>query len=320
MKLMRARPRKQGGEGSLENIDGAPLHVHLEQYVKSLQGHKLIDHKNKRYFKVEDLKRHGRSVTVIGEAGYFGEAGNTYKVTNGELTHAKSDDEASTARVRTAFFVPPHAEFAIAAVESRRGVPNGNLFIDRFLRDMRQRFDTMFFPMDTVLEKDAWSAAGNLRAIQVVKPQYQMDLSSGVDQERTREKVEGNLTITGTPPKGMKHWPKVIWDKIRNHELDAAVFLRARREGESVDPDENVLVTVERDDRQKTFELGSDGKPSVREVLTTAGQELLKDDQFFKRAADSVRGVYLDLDKGWDQSWFGGTWPDEWTRYRWATQ
>lgn len=320
MKLMRARPRKKGEAGSLENIDGIPLHVHVRQYVETLHGATIIDQKNKRYFKVEDLKRDGRAVTVLGEAGYFGEEGNTYRVADGELTHTKSDEEAATARVRTTIFVPPHADFAIAAIESRRGVPNGNLFIDRFLRDMRQRFDTMFFPIDTVLEKDAWSAAGNLKAIQVVKPKYQMNLSSGIDQGRDREQVEGNLTLTGMPPKGMKYWPKSIWDKIRNQELDAAVFLRAREEGEHADPDENVLVTIERDDRQKTFELGSDGKPSVREVLTTSGQALLDDDQFFKRAGDSVRGLYLDMDKAWEQSWFGGPWPDAWVAYRWATQ
>ncbi|WP_422762283.1 hypothetical protein [Mycetocola saprophilus] len=319
LKTTRVRPKRKGVIGSLENVGGQPLHVHVEQFVNSLDASTVTDEKNKRYFKVESVQRYGRAVSVIGEAGYYGEAGNTYDVKTGIRVHARKDDEASTARTRTTLFVPPFADVAVFAIESRRGIPNGNLFIDAFLQEMRSRYETLFFPTETVLEQDAWSAAGNLKAIQVVRRSQPMNYSSGIDTDRSNELVVGDLIFGAEPPKGMRYWPKHVWDRIRGGQLDAAVFLRARTEEQNADPDENVLVTIERDNRQKTFELGSDGKPSVREVLTTSGQNLLSDDEFLERASDAARGIYADMDKDWNSSWLDSKWPEAWVQFKWRS-
>lgn len=155
------------------------------------------------------------------------------------------------------------------------------------------------------MERDAWAASGNLTEVSVVRHDRPLELSRGLDDDRIEETVLGRVVYTALPPKGRRSWPARVWTGLQNGQIEAATFVGVRRDDplSTASPDDSVYVTVERDGRQKKFELGTDGVPSIRQVLTEDGQEQLSIDAFHHAVDGCVRAFYESTDYGWSGKW-----------------
>ena len=317
LKTLRARPKNQKDAGGIEDVGGAHLFAHLGAFAASIAQTGIRDDSKGRYLRIEEVIPRGRSMTIVTRSGYYGEAGLTYDTTTGKITHKNKKDEALTLVTRTSFYAPPGAKLCVAALEYKPGALHGGVLIDAFRRSMLDQYENFFFPIETVQEKDAWSASGRLKEVSVVQHQRSLSLADSTDPNRTNEVVIGEVVHSALPPKGTHSWPAKVWDALRNRQVDAATFIGLRSTNDGADPDESVFVTIERDGQQKKFELGSDGKPSIREVLTQDGEEPLDIKDFHQSVDNIVRGFYKDLDFGWKATWLQGEAAKKWEAFRW---
>lgn len=318
LRTLRARPRTKDIVGGNDDVDGLPLMMHLGAYLHDRMSDPIRDDSKSRYLRVTEVHPRGRSITVVTKSGHYGEAGVTFHIETHEQTHSKSALEAATLETRTTFWAPPGAIDLVVAFEMKRGASHGGFLLDDFRRWMREHHDHFFFPSETVMEKEAWAASGELTEVSVVRHDRPLELSRGIDPDRTDERVLGRMVYTALPPKGQGAWPTRVWTGLRNGQIDAAAFLGLRRNDEAshTSPDESVYVTVRRDNRQKRFELGTDGVPSIREVLTDDGQDAL-DLRAYHAAVDSaVRAFYEDTDRGWSDAWVTASDADDWVAHR----
>jgi hypothetical protein len=318
LRVFRARPRRREDSGGNDDVNGAPLMGWLGAFLNLRQSAPLRDDTRSRYLRVSEVFPRGRSVTVVTRSGAFGEPGSTYHVETNEETHVRSELEAATSETRTVFWAPPGAPWFVAAYEMKRTALHGGVLLDDFLRWMRRENENFFFPTETVMEQDAWAASGNLTAVSVVRHDRPLNLSQGIDRNRSLETVLGRVVYTALPPRGQRTWPTRVWDSLRNGQVEAGTFVGIRHDDETstASPDESVFVTVERDGRHKKFELGTDGVPSVRLVLTEDHQPALELNELHDQVDERVRAFYQDTDLGWSSAWLRSEAADRWVERR----
>lgn len=228
-------------------------------------------------------------------------------------------EEATTRVMRVSVWAAPRASFAVVGVEHKPGSIHGKLLVDEFLRAMRQRFDgTYHFPYESLRERDGWAASGVLVKISIVQHERQLDYSKHSGLGNTSERTIVTVAHVATPPKCQSSWPKEILEAIRNRTIGPTDFLSLAKAPQDDGAPDDVLVTVKRDGRTKTFVLGNDDVPNLRIVLTEVGDLALDLDEFHKRVEASVRDVYHDVDMDWKsacvrsdtaKNWVTAEWP-----------
>lgn len=320
VRTLRVRPKnKKLFAGGIDDVDGVHVMARLAAYLHDRIADPIKDDSKNRYLRVKEIIPRGRSLTVITESGYFGEAGVTYDVVTHAETHVKGESEAATTETRTTFWCPPGTAYVVVALELRPGTLHGGILLDGFRRKMIDEHENLFFPSTTVMEKNAWAESGNLTEVSVVMQARPIDLSVGIDGEREApDTVLGRRVYTALPPKGSSTWPNRVWEGLREGKIKAASFVGVRTTDEesAENPDESVYVTVSRDGRTKKFELGSDGIPSVRLALTDDSQPALGIDAFHAVVDSNVRDFYKDVDLAWNPKWIEDDAADEWVAYR----
>lgn len=304
--------------GGNEDVNGVALMAWFGAYLHHRTEVPYRDDVRSRYLRVTQVIPRGRSLTIVTRSGTFGEGGATYHVETNEETHVRSELEATTSETRTTVWAPPAATNYVAAYEIKRGALHGAILLDDFRAWMRQRHENFFFVSETVMERDAWAESGDLTEVSVVRHNRPLNLSHGVDADRRAETVLGRVVYTALPPKGQRHWGERVWETLRNGQVEAGTFVGIRRDDEddTRGPDESVFVTVERDGRSKKFELGTDGVPSVRLLLTEDHQSALGLDAFHAAADERVRNFYEDIDQGWAPEWIQSDAASEWVAFR----
>jgi hypothetical protein len=242
----------------------------------------IVDEKLGRFVMIENVATYGRTVLATIESGSYGEAGNTRNVRTGEVSHERTEHDAAAIRSRLLMYLPPKSEVAVFAVESVAGTAGGPRVIDHFHRALIDRWNTDYWPLERVYEREDWLALSDLKKLTAIYYKWKRDIGSdgGLIPKR---KLFGRMEQSLFPELDGGSLPKEVWDAVRSQPLNAAKVmgfeLPTGDEGIELDPD--VLVAqVENDGRTKTVELGHENVPTVRVVISESGKPAPSDEIF----------------------------------------
>ncbi|WP_187976496.1 hypothetical protein [Mycetocola sp. JXN-3] len=321
---VRVTPISNDAELTLDNLDGFDLLQHFFAYAaKVKEGPGLRDKAKGHYLKVIAVKGRGNSVLLELETGPFGESAITYDTRTGVSVRKNTSDEAFARKSHAVLFRVPTSPYVLFVKEHKYGVPSGWLLFESFKHHLTSQIPNFYLPVETAQEDISWKESADLEEVTVVMHHKPLDISSGVDSGRKNETVAGRLAYSAIPPKGVKTFGKEVRRRLFSGAMDPVTFVGLRatpKDGHQGDgnPDSTVLVKLSRDGRTKTFELGAEGTPMLRESLTVDDEPALDMEQFYKRSIEMAvdfykrEGFTLDrasIKKKWSNSISLPTWP-----------
>jgi hypothetical protein len=292
---LRWRPGKKSDLGDLSACYGSSVLAHFRAYAAFMQGIPVVDQKHGRFVMIEAVATFGRTVLVTIESGSYGEPGNTRNVRTGTVSHQRTADDAAAIRSRLVMYLPPGSEAAVFAVESVAGAAGGPHIIDSFHKALVDRWDTDYWPLERVYERDDWLALSNLKKLTAVYYKWKRDIGSegGLIPKR---KLIGRMEQSLFPELDGGSLPKEIWSAVRAQPLNAAKVmgfeLSSGDEQTELDPD--VLIAhVENGGRTRTVELGHESVPTVRVVISESGNPAPSDEDLVKRSIEESAGLLM---------------------------
>lgn len=303
LETLRCRPGRNRKRvfGKLTDVDGSDLLHQFYGLFIDLDRDLLRDDTKSRYLRIERVQNYGRSVLVVAESGYYGEAGQTIDVRTHETTHQRTNNQSATVRTRLLFTVPPGSEVGLFAVERQGASGAGPKLTDLFRQSLLGAHPTFSFDQETVLEENAWAEAAQLLEVTAVAYGFAPDIADGLGATPT---PLGKLEHTLVPEGKNKYLPQWLWTALRQRKLAASDFIGF---GGDRGVDETI-VTVQRDGRRKTFSLEQERVPSLRFVLSEDGSPPLTDTQFLRQAQDEARDFYQGMGLTWEEQWREGQW------------
>lgn len=302
LETFRCRPGKNRKQnfGVLDAIDGVGALESFHGLFVDLDRDVLRDSRKSRYLRIERVETYGRTVLIVAESGYYGEAGQTINVETHQTSHTRTTAESATVRTRLAFTVPPGATTGVFAVE-RQGVSGaGTQLIDLFKRSMSAEHGTFMFDVDTVLEAAVWAEAADLLAVTAVSYGFVPDIA---DELGATAQPIGQLEHTIVPQGKDRILPRWFWDALRKRQIQTSAFIGFGER--SVD---ETIVKVGRDGRKKTFTLEQEKVPSLRVVLNEDGAPAITDTEFLRQAQSEARDYYEGMGLTWEDKWLQGKW------------
>ncbi|SEN18055.1 hypothetical protein [Cryobacterium luteum] len=297
---IRFKPDKKSKLSAVTDVDGADMLHLFHGLVTNLDADKLVHHAKGRYTKIESIVASGRSVLVKTESGPFGEVGQTIDVNTHQVSHVRGDNESATTMTRTFFMVPPGSEVALFVVERQGSATGGTQLIDLFKGAMLSTYPDHFFPDETVVESDAWSAAAGLKSVTAVRYTLPLNIADGTTAIPIKA---GVVRQTLEPGPGFSFLPRALWDGIRNLRIKSSEFLAF----DGQDADETIVELVN-GDQTKTYVLGKERQPSIRVVVTDEGEPSLTDIDLARRAADEAKTYFNRMGFTWSDQWLTGQW------------
>lgn len=298
LNTIRVSPIKKDTEISLDDIDGFSLLEHFYAYAKELErGTGIRDEVKGRYLRITSVEARGHCVLIETESGSFGESANTYDTLNGEIVRKNKSHEAFARTTRSALYMVPKSPFAVYVKEHKFGAQTGWMVMEQFRHALIAEIPGFYLPVETVQEDVSWKESADLEEVRVVMHHTPLDLSTGIDGGRKSETVAGRLAYSALPPRGVRYFSKKVLRGIFSGTLDPVSFVGLRPtylggpDGGG-DPDKSVLVKLSRDGQTKTFELGKEGTPMVREMLSDHGEPALTSEEFFKKSMDMTADLY----------------------------
>lgn len=297
---MRFKPNKTRVFGDVTNVQGVDLLHLFHGLFANIDPDYLVDRKSSRYLKIEEVKPSGRAVLVRTESGPFGEPGQTIDVTTHKVAHRRTEQQSATVMTRTLFVVPPSSTMGLFLVERQGSANGGSTLVEVFKNAMLASFPDHFFPTETVVESDAWSASANLAGVTAVAYGYPVDIANGTTPQPI---VKGVLRQTLEPEHGARYLPRALWDAIRNHRVDTAAYM-----GFGSTQVDETIVHLEKNGQSKSFVLGKESEPSVRVEITKQEEAPLTDSEFVTRALAEAKSFYTEAGLTWNSTWASGAW------------
>lgn len=298
MKSLQARMRNSDDVLQCPDINSHSLLEHFHAFVASAPEKGIKDEEHELYLRITDVKCAGCYVLVKTESGTYGDNGNVYEVDTGRKKYGKAYGESMTTGSRVIFFLPPGADRAMVAVE-KNGSSKGYALFYSFIEQMKQRYHSFIYRSGNVYEEDSWAQYSKLTEVEVLAYKKQMTYRSGLESHTFTATLGHSLT----PPKGERYLPDSLKQALLNRKLDAVSMLEVPE-----DLDRKVTLTLEHDGRQKKFEVGKQGTPLFREILTDDGDLPLDDAAFIRRASESVADYYRALGLQWSSDYEIGEW------------
>lgn len=289
------------------DIQGRSLLEHFHAFVKSIPKCGLKSDDSGLYMRVTDIQCKGRSVFLTIESGAFGDNGKVYDVETGAMKYPKTYTDSMTTSSRIIMYQPPSATLAIFAVE-KVGDSKGYFLLNSFAAAMKRYDNSYTYQTSNIYEADDWAKVSDLIKIEMVAYKKSLSHRAGLKDEP----IIVDLAQTLTPPKGEHKFKTWVKEKILNRQIDAVELFEA-----SDSLDKKCTITLEREGRTKTIEIGKPGAPLFREILTEKGDLPLDDDTFQMRAAESVASRYKCLGLEWSISYEKDEWSEDSLNFRW---
>jgi hypothetical protein len=303
METIRFKPEKKRIYGDLGEVDGLDMLHMFHGLISRVDPNRLVDRTHGRYLKIERVHPAGRTVLVRTESGPFGEEGQTIDIATHQTSHRRSVNESATTMTRTLFVVPPNSTVGLFLVERQGLITGGTTIIELFKDALLAHHQSHFFPTETVVETDAWSASAGLLSITTVAYAFPVNIADGLTPTSV---PAGTLRQTLEPPSGQRFLPRALWNGIRDRRIQASEFMGFQ--GQDVD---ETIVELEKDGQKKSYALGRESQPSVRVLITLEGEPALTDTEFARRAALEARTYYTGMGLTWEDRWLTGGWSDE---------
>lgn len=307
MKSLTAKHRNSDELPGCPSIREHSLLEHFYAYVKSIPEKGLKNDDSEMYLRVTNIGCKGSYVFVTIESGIFGDNGKVYDVETGVMKYPKNYTDSMTTSSRIVMYLPPMANMAMFAIE-KAGDSRGFFLLNSFVAAMRQYDRSFTYQTGNIYEADDWAEASNLIKVEVTAYKKSLSHRGGLGERP----IIADLGQSLTPPKGEHAFADWFKQKILNRQIDAVALFDV-----SDDLDKKCSVTLERDGRQKTIELGKPGTPLFREVLTDNGEPPLDDDKFLRKTAESAASRYRQLGFEWSSSYETGEWDESSLIFQW---
>ncbi|MFB7800932.1 hypothetical protein, partial [Isoptericola sp. NPDC056134] len=295
---LKIRPEKRQVD-VLPDIRGRTLPVHVHALVSSHDPNTLRDDDKQVYARIIDSVPAGCGVLVHLESGYYGDTGNTINTTDHTVAHTRTTRQASTVASRAMVIAPPGGGTALVYLEQVAGSAGGGRAFVRLLRDsIFAAIPDSYVPVDTIVESKAWLAEAELnevRAVRTVAYAVPHDIADEITPD-----VVGTVRHVLQPPKGQQHFPRKIWEMIRDRKIRAAQYMGFE---ESDDDPYETIVELEHKGRKKSFALGRERTPSVQILLSEPGESAISDDAFMERCFSEAREFYSGVGLSWEDRW-----------------
>lgn len=309
VKLRKKSPNIPRSAVNLGN--GRSILPYLYGYIDYQRGRIIKEERKQRLYAVRNVEIHGRLILIELMSGQYGEESQLMNMLDGSVTDIPSDQAAvKTVRVVFACPIADGATNAIFAIEHVDSI-NGYYFIQDFAKCIRKIFSDSNSPIHSILEKEAWFDSSSLvsMAIPIGSTDQQITLDNGIADEDV-ERTFGRMSLIINPPKGSASFDPRFWKKMLKHTLEKAGMLTIPALDNDTVEKTNVSVTaIGADNRRKTFTIGNEKSPKVRELITDYGQPRLDNGALRRHLADSILDKYAEsqikLQSGWDKGQLG---------------
>jgi hypothetical protein len=265
----------------------------------------LKDTKRNRIYGIKEVDRWGDVVVVSVLAGLVGQEVELVNILNGESEGTLDDQHAAARECRLMLACPKGAGLAEFAMEYRDS-ENASFVAKTFAKQLRKLFPDVQAPINPKLEPEAWVKGGTLEQLSVplTSVANRVELATGIDGDSNDEVVAVLKVVV--EPLSKSGFPHHFWTKLYESRLNDNAYLelpdivQERLVGGNVP----ISATVSSGTQRKSFLIGNEKTPAIREILTSDGEEYLSDRQFAHRAADAMlnhfRDIGFKLKSGWD--------------------
>lgn len=271
----------------------------------------IRDEYHQRIYAVKEINAWGCVVAATILSGTYGDEIKLINMATG--VDRDVDPEDAAGRECTLVLACPRdcklAEFAI----EYRGSDNGLAVAMVFLKQLRNLFKNLQAPMRPILESQAWLDKSTLEELSIPVQTdsckvclSEMDGSEDGDEDEVFEETGASLRLVLTSNRGGS-FSKLFKDKIlkRKVKKSAYLYLPEITDEEFEIGKTPIQATVSADKRRKTFLIGQEKTPSIREMLTDFGEPYLSVRKFTDQAADGMLDHYgakgVKLKSGWDR-------------------
>ena len=223
--------------------------------------------------------------------GAYGEAGDVVDTITGQPVGKIEDNQAPTGENRALLLVPEVGESAyFLAEESARGSAGGHI-LRLFKKHFSAYTSEITMVTSSVTEGETWAEAAELTEVEVRVEGRSADLADG-----PRVQV-GKVSHIARPEK--KHrFPGGLLKSLNDEQT-----LRRIISVPDLEEDHEVFVTLIREGRTKKFQLGTEGAPSIREVLNDSTEEILDTATLVARCTERVSDLCARKGATWNAAW-----------------
>lgn len=276
------------------DLDGDDLADLFEVWAKGLSVTDTRDPDRQNWVEVSAVQRFAARVIVVElTVGSYGEAGPVIDSSSGTTVFELTDTQAPTGENRAVLMVPERGESAYyLSEESTRGSAGGRL-LRLFKKHFSAYTSTITMRTETVSESEAWSSEAALKEVELRLKSRSADIADGPHVE------VGTLSYIARPPR-RQVFPRSLLTRLGTDRSIARQVVGVSDAPEDAD----VYVTLERENRQKKFLVGTGGAPAIREVLNDASQPPLTVTDLVATCAEKVSDLTARTGGvGWDPSW-----------------
>jgi hypothetical protein len=264
----------------------------------------LVDQDKERYVAIESMEAQGRTLLFNLKAGPLGVAGEVRDSTTHQIQHAYDESATTAVSLRAMLVVPRRSRSALFFVEHGGFGAGGGVLLAELKRALRHWHRELTVKDETIVEAEAWLAGAELMKATAMVYGHHADLA---DHIQGMPQVVGRLQHTILPERGQRLLPRRVYDGLVSNKVDRAQLFGIRPE----DDVEDVNVTMTNNGREKTFALGEERFPTLRLLLSDAGDPEPSSEAF----RDFVLGETPDLLQGVGVDWqsvdASGQWPKE---------
>lgn len=309
------KPKHPDRECSVDDVYGGfgvlPYFYSYLQFQKD-EG-VLKDAKRNRIYGIKEINCWGDVIVVSVLAGLVGQEVELVNILNGESEGVLDDEHAAARECRLMLACPKGSNLAEFAVEYKDS-ENAIYVAKVFAKQLKTIYPDIRNSIKPKVEPEAWVEGGVLERLTVPLTGVAdtVELDSGVDGEKEETAAVMKVVIE---PKTRAGFTPHFWHKLHQSRLnDNAYLMLPDITSEKLDGGQvgeklvggqaSIQATVSSGTKTKSFLIGNEKTPAIREVLTSDGEAYLSDRQFAHKAADDMLNHYRDIDfnlmSGWD--------------------
>ena len=285
---------------------GYSVLAYLCSYLEYAEKSILKDEKKERIYSVSGYEIHGRLVLIDVLSGQYGEQDQLLDMLHGYVTSI-GPEQTTVKHTRIVFCCPvgDDVKMAIFAVEHVNSI-NGMFVINHFAKCLRTFIPGLIVKIDGIFEKEAWLDSSNLVSMRIPinTVDQQLMIDNGLDDD-PKETAYGCMELVVSPPKGDSMIKRAFWWALKKkNSMGRMGMLTVPFIDDSI-PKQGIQVEVAgADGRKKTFTIGDEKIPKIREVITGDGEPRLDNGRLRRRLSESIFSRYADeqigLQSGWD--------------------
>lgn len=308
------KPKHPDVERSVNDVNhGIGVLPYFKSYLDFQKCHGFLkDSRKHRIIGISDYEVHGKTIFVKAVSGMFGEEAQLIDVLSGQNIGRLGKDSAAVRECRVVLACPLGTNLAEFAVEYREE-SEAYFLLKEFARQLRTLFVDCVAPIKPILEKEVWMENGRLKELSfpLQGHQNQITVSGGLEDDSEEQSDVAQLVLGVRPGGKNKFFTQNVWNSIRHGGLDTNAYLTLPNDlaKKANVRDIGLRATVEGPNNvTKSFLIGNEKYPTIRELLTDSGMPYLSDATFRDRIGNQIYTNYKDTGLALRSGWDTGVW------------